>query len=49
MGWITVYEGMIFIFLVCESILFIRAFVNRKKEHKKKYRKELSVISISED
>ena len=49
MGWLTVYEGMISIFIVCEFILFIRAFINRKKEHKKKYRKELSVISISED
>ena len=36
MGWLAVYEGMISIFLVCEFILFIRAFVNRKKEHKKK-------------
>ena len=34
MGWLAVYEGMISIFLVCEFILFIRAFVNRKKEHK---------------
>lgn len=47
MGWITVYEGMIFIFLVCESILFIRAFVNRKKEHKKKkLRKHLRRLII---
>ena len=47
MGWLTVYEGMILIFLVCEFILFIRAFVNRKKEHKKKkLRKHLRRLII---
>lgn len=47
MGWLAVYEGMISIFLVCEFILFIRAFVNRKKEHKKKkLRKHLRRLII---
>ena len=47
MGWLTVYEGMISIFIVCEFILFIRAFINRKKEHKKKkLRKHLRRLII---
>ena len=47
MGWLTVYEGMISIFIVCEFILFIRAFINRKKEHKKKkLRKHLRGLII---
>ena len=47
MGWLTVYEGMISIFGICVFILFIRAFINRKKEHKKKkLRKHLRRLII---
>ena len=47
MGWLTVYEGMISIFGICVFILFIRALINRKKEHKKKkLRKHLRRLII---
>ena len=38
MGWLTVYEGMISIFGICVFILFIRAFINRKKETQKAFK-----------